>query len=222
MVSLELAGTRIGDKTRLSISPSVEHFLATRKDERGSHMPSAAWIGAAGDDSALKSAARALPDLLKKHRIKILPAPKLPDFSNCEFAILVAHGNPNSWGEMVSISDDIRALPPEELGSLVPGVGCLVLGVCFAGVSQNSFDSQECWRAVSSALASGVKCVVAPSFAIQVSFLAAWLDKFIPMLQSGMPVAEAADKASCEGHIRLAERFAMQVYGDGQFRMTCD
>jgi hypothetical protein len=218
-VELEQSGVRIGDVTQVSSSPSIEHWLKIRSSPAKSLGRRKLWIGESVDDSALQDASGLFPGLIDKFELERIDSRKVPDFAECALGILVAHGNRTSAGELATVSDDLRHMVPEQIGALVRDCGCMILGVCFGGASQSASGSHESWGIVASALAAGSRCVIAPSFAITVGFLHGWLGQFLQQMECGRSVGEAVDLTN-RSRTSLAERGAMQVFGDDSFRMA--
>lgn len=131
---------------------------------------------------------------------------------------MILHGHPNSWGELVALKHGGQSIVPEELGTIVGRCGCFVLGACYGSSGSAIAGSRECWGAVSSALAAGATCVIAPCFAVYPDFLLEWIGQFLRQLATGVSAATAADSVN-RVQPSLAGRTIMQVFGDGSFRL---
>jgi hypothetical protein len=219
-VGLHNSGFRLGEIVVLSTAPSVEQFIQKRRRVR---VPSGQWMAWSGkplnaDDRALRLVGEHLPQTLAGLNCELTIGGSPPDFDAADLGVMILHGQPNSWGELVALKQGDNHFVPEELGSLVGRCGCFILGACYGSSGSTIAGSRECWGAVSSALAAGATCVIAPCFAVNADFLLEWIGQFLRQFATGVSVATAADRVN-RVQLRLAGRIIMQVFGDGSFQL---
>lgn len=218
-VSLRHADFRLGDVAELSTAPSIEYFIQQRRKKRVATGRWIAWSGKPKDtnDDALRLVNEHLPCALAQFNFELTIDGDPPSFDMADVGVMILHGHPNSWGELVALRHGGQPIVPEELGALVGHCGCFILGACY-GSSSSIGGSQECYSAVSSVLAAGASCVIAPCFAVNVDFLLDWIAEFLGQLAVGVSAATAADNVN-RVQSNLAGRTIMQVFGDGSFQL---
>jgi len=104
-VGLIECGVRLGDIVELTTAPSVAQLIRQRCGKRASTGQWVAWSGKQldADDVALRIVAENLPRTLAELNCELTVGGSPPDFSAADVGVMILHGHPNSWGELVAL-----------------------------------------------------------------------------------------------------------------------
>lgn len=208
-----------------SVAPSARWLYETRNHPQIDNHSAVAWLGApTSQDGDLLALRTGLRPILKLSSVTELESKNLPSLSERDLVVIGSHGSLTGKNATFSkITDKEHSYEVNEVASSLSGTNCVVLFVCNAGRVDQGLYSHSTTGLVSSLLRHGVRCVVAPLWALDVPLAVCWMREFLET-DPNSTIAERATTAQAivagnyKNHPLVNSVFS--VFGDGTTKCT--
>ncbi len=154
------------------------------------------WIPINDGDFTLNLLYSKLENILSNNNIEVITSSIPPNPIKSNVTILVAHGDKRISGFPSMYTYSEKAIT--DIENIIEDTDILILFVCYSGSGERAILKSNLNSFVRKLLASGIKTIIAPFWALHISIPPIWLPAFLTSLSQGESVGNAFRIANLE------------------------